>query len=324
MINLAIAYHENRPNSERMARLHEARTCYERAYVLSVSTAERADRPTPIVRFWEIRAPEDATYNKALEETYRAVLKYRLNQVRIHPEVHLTHAQAADCCKDLAGLLDFLHRPDEADTLFGQAQKIMDDLTARYRKAPGYHSGRGAILGARARALKSRGDLRTARQLLEQAIKSGWTAVRMRPQCSEYLGYLQGHLVDLSEVRALEGNYAAAARLLMDSTEVFPNRWEDCYKSAATLAVWVPWIQKDARLPEKEFGTLKDLFERRAVQLLREAVRRGLRNVDGVKKDSTLDSLRSRDDFKEFLAELEKAASPKGNAAKVPAPAEKP
>jgi hypothetical protein len=45
---------------------------------------------------------------------------------------------------------------------------------------------------------------------------------------------------------------------------------------------------------------------RAAAGLLRDAVTKGWKNADHMKKDSDLDSLRKRDDFQKLLAELEK------------------
>jgi hypothetical protein len=43
----------------------------------------------------------------------------------------------------------------------------------------------------------------------------------------------------------------------------------------------------------------------RAVELLRQAVAKGFWDVDSMKKDTDLDGLRGRDDFKKLMAQLE-------------------
>jgi hypothetical protein len=48
----------------------------------------------------------------------------------------------------------------------------------------------------------------------------------------------------------------------------------------------------------------------RAVGLLRQAVARGYRNVAHMKRDTDLESLRARADFRQLVAELEKDKSP--------------
>jgi hypothetical protein len=55
----------------------------------------------------------------------------------------------------------------------------------------------------------------------------------------------------------------------------------------------------------------KEKRARRAIQLLRQAVGKGFKDAALVKRDTDLDALRERDDFKKLLAELEAAARPK-------------
>ena len=50
----------------------------------------------------------------------------------------------------------------------------------------------------------------------------------------------------------------------------------------------------------------KDEYAKRAVELLQRAVKAGYKDAAHMKKDTDLDPLRDRDDFKKLLAELEK------------------
>jgi hypothetical protein len=50
---------------------------------------------------------------------------------------------------------------------------------------------------------------------------------------------------------------------------------------------------------------LAEQYASRAVELLRQAVAIGFKNVSHMKKDTDLDGLRGRDDFKKLLAQLE-------------------
>lgn len=55
---------------------------------------------------------------------------------------------------------------------------------------------------------------------------------------------------------------------------------------------------------------LADQYATRGVELLRQAVAKGFKDVTYIKKDTDLDPLRSRDDFKKLLSDLEKAIKP--------------
>jgi len=54
----------------------------------------------------------------------------------------------------------------------------------------------------------------------------------------------------------------------------------------------------------KEDARLQGQYAARAVELLRQAVATGFRDVPTLRKDSALDAVRHREDFKQLLAEL--------------------
>jgi serine/threonine-protein kinase len=70
------------------------------------------------------------------------------------------------------------------------------------------------------------------------------------------------------------------------------------YDAACVFAVAVG-VVKDKAGPREKYAS-------RAVELLRQAVARGYKNVAHMNKDSDLDALRQREDFKKLIAELEK------------------
>jgi hypothetical protein len=58
--------------------------------------------------------------------------------------------------------------------------------------------------------------------------------------------------------------------------------------------------------------TKDDKYAARAVELLRQAVAKGYRDVADMKKRPDFDSLRARDDFRQLLAELETKSKESG------------
>jgi tetratricopeptide (TPR) repeat protein len=71
---------------------------------------------------------------------------------------------------------------------------------------------------------------------------------------------------------------------------------DDLYNAACVQALFVP----SAAGPEQ-----KEKYAARAVELLHQAVQKGYKNAAHLKKDTDLDALRSREDFKKLLADLE-------------------
>ncbi len=60
-----------------------------------------------------------------------------------------------------------------------------------------------------------------------------------------------------------------------------------------------------AQLSEPQRKHLAQTYADRALATLRQAVQNGYKDLANLKKDKDLDSLRSREDFKKLLAELE-------------------
>jgi hypothetical protein len=63
-------------------------------------------------------------------------------------------------------------------------------------------------------------------------------------------------------------------------------------------------------LPDVQRQELAQSYGDRALQALRQAVAKGYKDPALMKKDTDLDPLRQRDDFKKLLAEVEAAAKP--------------
>jgi serine/threonine-protein kinase len=81
------------------------------------------------------------------------------------------------------------------------------------------------------------------------------------------------------------------------------------YNAACVYSLAVAQAMKQA--PPNTSSLRAERYARRAVALLRQAVQQGFQDVGHIKKDSDLDALRGRDEFKQLLAQLEaKTAGP--------------
>jgi hypothetical protein len=63
-------------------------------------------------------------------------------------------------------------------------------------------------------------------------------------------------------------------------------------------------------VPLADAPEVREKLAARAVELLRQAVGKGFKNTAHMKRDTDLDALRGREDFKKLLADLEVAARP--------------
>jgi eukaryotic-like serine/threonine-protein kinase len=87
----------------------------------------------------------------------------------------------------------------------------------------------------------------------------------------------------------------AEANALAEATGVAGNT---LYDMACVCALSAGAVKEQAKLQER--------YGARAVDLLRQAIAKGFRNVQQINKDSDLDAVRRREDFKQLIAELTK------------------
>jgi hypothetical protein len=79
----------------------------------------------------------------------------------------------------------------------------------------------------------------------------------------------------------------------------------DAYNAACFLSRCVPIVAKHDKLDARQRKEAAQFYGDGAMKLLRDAVSKGYKDVAHMKKDTDLDPLRQRDDFRMFVAELE-------------------
>jgi hypothetical protein len=84
----------------------------------------------------------------------------------------------------------------------------------------------------------------------------------------------------------------------------------DDYNAACALAKCIPIVEKDEKANKVERGKQMQFYGDQAMAMLRDAVAKGYKDAAHMKKDTDLDPLRSRDDFKKLVAELEAPPKP--------------
>jgi hypothetical protein len=73
------------------------------------------------------------------------------------------------------------------------------------------------------------------------------------------------------------------------------------------LAQCVPVVEKDDKLDAAKRQAEMAIYADQAMAMLRDAVAKGYKDIEHMKKDKDLDALREREDFKKVVAELEAA-----------------
>jgi serine/threonine-protein kinase len=248
------------------------------------------------------RARAQATYAKAL-----ALFEQLAGA---HPSV----ADYSDGLGRVLYLMGELHLQaqelDQAGAHLEKALAVFRRLASQDRKEPDFQEGLTRTLGdlLLLGSLYLHADqVPRGAAVLEMALTHGERLARDypgRPDYQDLLARLRAlQACSLSRQgehgRATVAAEAAAAGTLPGASVL--------YDAACAYALGSAVVRRDGKVGEGDRRRLEQQYASRAVELLRQAIAQGYKNVAHLKKDTDLDTLRGRDDFKELLAQLEKA-----------------
>ncbi len=98
--------------------------------------------------------------------------------------------------------------------------------------------------------------------------------------------------------------HADAAQTAAELLDVVPDNADNAFAAAICLALCVRAAEEDSGLPAAEREKVSQKYADQAVAALREAVRRGDRNIARMRNEPDLDPIRQRPEFQELLREL--------------------
>jgi serine/threonine-protein kinase len=201
-------------------------------------------------------------------------------------------------------LLDLGHA-QEAAKEYREALPLFQRLLADHGAVPDYHDELGTTLGDVASLLLAQKNDGEARRLLDEALLHHRAALQANPRRLDYRQRFVKDLQTLAEALLGSGEHSLAANQATELAQVTANPAPDLYNAACYLSRCIPLAEKDGQLPEGRRRELAQEYADRALALLRQAVGKGYQDFANMKKDSSLDPLRSRDDFDKFLMDLE-------------------
>jgi hypothetical protein len=125
------------------------------------------------------------------------------------------------------------------------------------------------------------------------------------PLNPKYRQFYRNHLSVLIKVQAglLESEDAVGTALTC--SDLGWNAPADAYDAACFLGLCIPIVARHDKLDDKGRKDAVQFYGGAAMRLLRDAVGKGLKDAAHMKKDTDLDPLREREDFKKLVAELE-------------------
>jgi tetratricopeptide (TPR) repeat protein len=196
-------------------------------------------------------------------------------------------------------------RPKEAEKDFEQALSIYKQLAADFPNQPDVRNGLAATCLNLALLNQQQGNWAAARRLLLEGRAHHLAALKANPQHPTYRQFYRNHLNVLATVHAGLLEQADAVRTAETCRDLGWNGPADAYDAACYLSQCIPIVAKHHKLNDKQRKEATQFYGDAAMKLLRDAVSKGYKDVPHMKKDTDLDPLRQREDFKKLIAELE-------------------
>jgi serine/threonine protein kinase/tetratricopeptide (TPR) repeat protein len=284
---------------------------------------------------------------KEAEAFYKQALEMREKLVQTHPTVNDYKSKLAHSYHNLGALYHQTNRPAEAELAYQKGLAINKPLAEAHASVTVYAVDLGKSYGRLGHLLKT-SNPPAALEWLDQSFRTHQAVLQREPShahARECLSHVhEGRATALTRLarheearqewdKALElddgknrgrwglqravglaqlGEHAqataeATALASQTSTPGFI-----LYNAACVFALSSVTVRQDARLSTGDQDQLAGQYAAHAVNLLAQAHTAGyfkaVERIDHLKKDSDLDSLRPREDFKHLLGELEKAA----------------
>src|SRR5262249_20735003 len=148
-----------------------------------------------------------------------------------------------------------------------------------------------------------------ARKYLRQAIQQQQKALTIESQPA-YRQALYLHYQGLIEVAISAEDHAEAAQTVAELVKAVPAEVTDYPRCVGFLARCVALAGKDEALPEARRKELARRYGDQALDLLKKAIARGYKDAAYLRQSPDLEPLRSREDFKKLLSDLESRTKP--------------
>jgi serine/threonine protein kinase len=292
-------------------RLREAEQDFEQALTIQKQLA--ADFPS---------RPE---YRQELAGSHnnRAILLLRTGRLR---EAEQDYDQALTVQKQLAA--DFPSRPEyrqelarshntrafqlrhadrlrEAEQDYDQALTIQRQLAADFPHQPNIRADLACTCSNLALLYLQQAKWLGAKKLLLEGRPHLLAALKVNPRNPTYREFYRTHLSALTASHAALLEQQDAVRTAETCRDLGYDAAGDAYDAACGLSLSVRAVANHDQLDAKQRKEAMQFYGDLAMKFLRDAVRKGYKDMPHLKKDTDLDALRPREDFKKLIAELE-------------------
>jgi tetratricopeptide (TPR) repeat protein len=256
------------------------------------------------------------------QQCFESALPLWEQLVRAHPSTGEFRQGLASCYNQLASVHMRLGRVPEAHRLHEQGLKHCEHLCRSHPGFVRYQSDLGGSLNNVSWSLVEMGRLDEAAEHLQRAIEIQVVAVAKAPQVLQYREYLNQHYLNMAILRRRQGRPEEAADVTRKRLQLWPDNPTRLCDSAASLALCIPVVGGGKTELSAAEQAQRRQYADETMAALRQAIAKGFKSVERLRKDAEFDPLRERADFQKLVADL---AARAGNPPPPPArPPDKP
>jgi serine/threonine protein kinase/tetratricopeptide (TPR) repeat protein len=292
-----------------------AREAFEEALVLRRRLVE--DYPE-VPDYWQDLARSQSALGILLEEmedqqgarqAYEKALEAQKKLAADHADVPEYRRELAGTFNSLAHLLKHQDKPKEAQPYAEQGRDLYEELVTQHPLVPDYRRDLAVSCSNLADCLQKQGNWAEALRGYERSRGLWQDLASQHSGVAHYrLGLAHAHIGLGAVLRELgKGEEARdacrnAVAGAIEQAQAKNVNGPILYQCASLSALAAAVVKDDAKL--------RDQYAAQAVELLQRAVAVGFLDLEQVKEDKDLDSLRGREDFQKLLQEIEKKAKP--------------
>jgi serine/threonine protein kinase len=251
---------------------------------------------------------QDTDRPQEAECCYRDAVAIRQQLAAEFPSVPDYRAGLANACINLGNLLTDTGRPHEGELALHDAQALYQQLATEFPAMAEYQHMLAVAMHGLARVLHDRKELRPARELLEQALPHHQAALRAYPRNPDYREGFRDNRIKLALILKDLADHPLAVETVEQVVEDPFDAIKDTYDAARVLSGCAQLAAKDSQLSLAKREEQARTYVDRAMELLRRAVQKGYKDAATLKKEADLEPLRSREDFRKLLADVEASA----------------
>ncbi|HMC10902.1 MAG TPA: tetratricopeptide repeat protein, partial [Pirellulaceae bacterium] len=286
----------------------------------------------------EVEHRQSITLGKSLVEEFPTVPAYRADLARSHynlgrmlrdrgrlGEAEVEYREAltlrAKLNADVSGIAEYRANLAQSHagmgSVFGALGKRADAIAELQRAAEvwtpllqgfpdrlEYRTSMASHLNSLALFLREDGKLDEARLMHNVAIEHCLVVFKAAPKKRTYAASLSGYYRELGDTALLQKDHAQVAESAHQLAQTRSDIAADAVLAARFLGRCVTLAEHDEQLTADERQLLANSYADQAVAHLREAIRRGYKNVASLKDLAALAPLRDRADFQQLLQEL--------------------